>query len=258
MLMERNVAPCSLIDSFGRQVTYLRLSVTDRCDLRCVYCMSEKMTFVPKREVLSLEELERVAQAFVRLGVRKIRITGGEPLVRKDILALFERLSALLKDQSLHELTLTTNGSRLAHFAGDLARAGVRRVNVSLDTLNPDRYRALTRGGSLQATLDGVEAARAAGLSVKLNTVALRGVTEDEIDDLILFAHGNGMTLSLIETMPLGDTGADRLINICRSISCAPTSRPAGRCRMWLYEPAARPATRGFQIPAASSVSSLR
>ncbi len=207
MLMGRRVAPCSLIDTFDRRVTYLRLSVTDRCDLRCIYCMSDKMTFTPKREVLSLEELHRVAGVFVRLGVRKVRITGGEPLVRKDILVLFERLSALLEDQSLHEVTLTTNGSRLAHFANDLARAGVRRVNVSLDTLDPDRYRALTRGGSLQAALDGVKAARAAKLSVKLNAMALRGVTEDEIDDLIRFAHGNGMTLSLIETMPLSDTG---------------------------------------------------
>lgn len=210
MLMETSPT-CALVDSFGRRVTYLRLSVTDRCDLRCVYCMSEKMTFMSRRDVLSLDELARVARAFIRIGVRKIRITGGEPLVRKGVIDLFQDLSALLQDGSLQELTLTTNGTRLAHHAKDLALAGVRRVNISLDTLDPQRFTALTRGGSLATVLDGIEAAQDAGLAVKINAVALSGSTEDEIDDLISFAHARGMGLTLIETMPLGDTGEDRL-----------------------------------------------
>ncbi|OQP87291.1 cyclic pyranopterin phosphate synthase [Rhizobium rhizosphaerae] len=210
MLMETPSA-CALVDRFGRRVSYLRLSVTDRCDLRCVYCMSERMTFMPRRDILSLDELSRVARAFIRLGVRKIRITGGEPLVRKGVIDLFQDLSACLQDGSLQELTLTTNGTRLARHARDLALAGVRRVNISLDTLDPHRFAALTRGGSLATVLEGIDAAQEAGLAVKINTVALRGSTEDEIDDLISFAHTRGMGLTLIETMPLGETGEDRL-----------------------------------------------
>ncbi|NSL22977.1 GTP 3',8-cyclase MoaA [Agrobacterium tumefaciens] len=201
----------ALVDSFGRRVSYLRLSVTDRCDLRCVYCMSERMTFMPRRDVLSLDELARVAQAFIRIGVRKIRITGGEPLVRKDIIELFRNLSTCLRDGSLQELTLTTNGTRLARHARDLALAGVRRVNISLDTLDPHRFSALTRGGSLATVLEGIDAAQDARLAVKINAVALCGSTENEIDDLISFAHKRGMGLTLIETMPLGETGEDRL-----------------------------------------------
>ncbi|MBN9430884.1 MAG: GTP 3',8-cyclase MoaA [Bosea sp.] len=201
---------CALSDGFGRRITYLRLSVTDRCDLRCVYCMAEDTSFVPRRELLRIEELDRLASAFVARGVTKIRITGGEPLVRKGVMTLFAGLSRHLEGGALGELTLTTNGTLLATHAEALAAAGVRRVNVSLDTLDAERYRAITRGGSLAAVMDGLRAAKAAGLRVKLNAVALKGIVEEEIHDLIAFAHGNGMDLTLIETMPLGDVGADR------------------------------------------------
>ena len=201
---------CALADGFGRRITYLRLSVTDRCDLRCVYCMSEDMTFVPRRDLLSLEELDRLASAFVARGVTRIRVTGGEPLVRKGIMTLFGSLSRHLAAGGLQELTLTTNGTLLATHAEALAASGVRRVNVSLDTLDPSRFRAITRRGTLGVVMDGLRAAREAGLRVKLNTVALKGITETEIHDLIAFAHGNDMDLTLIETMPLGDVGADR------------------------------------------------
>ncbi len=199
-----------LIDPFERHVRYLRLSVTDRCNLRCVYCMSEDMRFYARPDILSIEELDRIARAFIAQGVRKLRITGGEPLVRKDILALFRSLSACLKDGSLDELTLTTNGTRLAQHASALAEAGVRRINVSLDTLDPQRFSQLTRGGRLQEVLDGLEAAQAAGMAVKLNAVAMRGHTPQEAHSLIAFAHGRGMALTFIENMPLGDTGEDR------------------------------------------------
>ncbi|MGA3891563.1 GTP 3',8-cyclase MoaA [Ralstonia nicotianae] len=211
MLADPGLAHPALTDPFGRTVRYLRLSVTDRCNLRCVYCMSEDMTFHARPDLLSMDEFDRIARAFIRQGVRKLRITGGEPLVRKDVLDLFRSLSDCLRDGSLDELTLTTNGTRLAHHADALAAAGVRRINVSLDTLDAQRFRQLTRGGSLQAVLDGLDAAQAAGLAVKLNAVALRGVTEHEIHNLIDFAHGRGMVLTLIETMPLRDTGVDRM-----------------------------------------------
>ncbi len=200
----------ALIDGFGRTVTYLRLSVTDRCDLRCVYCMAEHMTFLPKAEVLSLEELDRIASAFVGLGVRKLRLTGGEPLVRKGIMTLVERLSRHLASGAIDELTLTTNGTQLATHAADLARLGVRRINVSLDTLKPDLFKRLTRGGDLAQVLAGIDAAQAAGLAVKINTVALKNDNAEEIPDLIAWAHGRGMDLTLIETMPMGETGEDR------------------------------------------------
>lgn len=202
---------CGLTDLFGRHVRYLRLSVTDRCDLRCVYCMSEQMIFMPRKDLLSLEELDRLARAFIRRGVTKIRVTGGEPLVRKDIMKLFAALAPQLGEGGLRELTLTTNGTRLAPFAHDLARYGVKRVNVSLDTLDPDRYRSLTRGGSLASVIEGIDAARSAGLAVKINVVALRDGTELEVDRLLRFAHDRGMTLTFIETMPLGDVGVDRI-----------------------------------------------
>ena len=201
---------CSLIDSFGRRVRYLRLSATDRCDLRCVYCMSEDMVFLSRKDLLSLEEIDRLAQAFIRRGVDKIRITGGEPLVRKGILDVFRSLAVRLRDGTLRELTLTTNGTRLATHAEELVRAGVRRVNVSLDSLDPARFAAITRSRSLNLVLNGIEAARVAGLAVKLNVVALQGV-QTEIDELIRFAHARGMALTLIETMPLGEVGADRV-----------------------------------------------
>jgi GTP 3',8-cyclase len=199
-----------LVDRFGRAVTYLRVSVTDRCDFRCTYCMAENMQFLPRRELLTLEELDRICSAFVARGVRKLRITGGEPLVRKNIMSLFNALSRHLDGGGLDELTLTTNGSQLARFAGQLRDAGVERINVSLDTLKPDKFRTLTRWGNLDAVMKGLEAADAAGLKLKINTVALKGTNEDEIDELIRFTHGRGWDLTLIETMPLGEIDADR------------------------------------------------
>ncbi len=200
----------ALIDGFGRAVTYLRVSVTDRCDLRCVYCMAEKMVFLPKAEVLTLEELDRISSAFIGLGVRKLRLTGGEPLVRKGFMSLVESLSRHLKSGALDELTLTTNGTRLAEFAADLARHGVKRVNVSIDTLKPDLFRTLTRGGDLAKVIAGIEAAQAVGLAVKINAVALAHDNAAEIPDLIQWAHGRGLDMTLIETMPLGEVEADR------------------------------------------------
>ena len=200
----------ALVDGYGRTVTYLRLSVTDRCDLRCVYCMAEHMTFLPKAEVLTLEELDRLASAFIALGVRKLRITGGEPLVRKGVMGLIEDLSRHLRSGALEELTLTTNGTRLAEFAGRLADAGVRRINVSLDTLKPELFRRLTRGGDLDKVLAGIDAAQAAGLSVKLNAVALQDDNAAELPELIRWGHGRGLDVTLIETMPLGEVEADR------------------------------------------------
>ncbi|HXQ45702.1 MAG TPA: GTP 3',8-cyclase MoaA [Caulobacteraceae bacterium] len=199
-----------LIDGFGRAVTYLRVSVTDRCDLRCVYCMAERMVFLPKAEVLTLEELDRIASAFVGLGVRKLRLTGGEPLVRKGIMTLIERLGRHLTAGQLDELTLTTNATRLAEFAEDLARHGIKRINVSLDTLKPDLFARITRGGDVAKVLGGIEAARAAGLAVKINAVALRDDNAAEIPELIRWAHGLGMDFTLIETMPMGEIEADR------------------------------------------------
>jgi cyclic pyranopterin phosphate synthase len=203
-------ATTPLIDPFGRGIEYLRVSVTDRCDFRCVYCMSEHMTFLPKAELLSLEELDRMCSAFVRHGVRKLRITGGEPLVRKNIMWLFDRLGRHLGSGALDELTLTTNGSQLAKHAHDLKAAGVKRVNVSIDTLDPDKFKAITRWGDLSVVLRGLEAAEAAGLNVKINAVALKDVNEHEIEDLVSFAHGRGADLTLIETMPLGEIEEDR------------------------------------------------
>jgi cyclic pyranopterin phosphate synthase len=199
-----------LVDGFGRAVTYLRVSVTDRCDLRCVYCMAEHMTFLPKAQVLTLEELERLASAFIDLGVRKIRITGGEPLVRKGVMDLFGALSPRLAAGDLDEVTLTTNGTRLETFAADLAASGVQRVNVSLDSLNPETFRRLTRGGDLAQVLRGLEAARAAGLAVKINAVALRDDNAEELPDLVAWAHGQGFDATLIEAMPMGEIDVDR------------------------------------------------
>jgi len=196
-----------MIDPFGREISYLRVSVTDRCDLRCVYCMAEDMTFLPKAELLTLEELDRVCTAFVRLGVRKLRITGGEPLVRRGIMTLFESLGRHLASGALDELTLTTNGTQLARHAGALAAAGVKRVNVSLDTLDGAKFQAITRWGKLDKVLEGLEAAQAAGLAVKINTVALKGVNEDEIDSLVSWCGDRGFDLTLIEVMPMGEIG---------------------------------------------------
>jgi cyclic pyranopterin phosphate synthase len=194
-----------LIDPFQRAISYLRVSVTDRCDFRCTYCMSENMTFLPKADLLSLEELDRLCSAFVRMGVQKLRITGGEPLVRKGILTFFEAMSRHLASGALRELTLTTNGSQLAKFARPLADLGVRRVNVSLDTLDPDKFARVTRWGRLSQVLDGIAAARAAGLKVKINAVALKGVNEDELFPLVDWCAAEGHDLTFIEVMPMGE-----------------------------------------------------
>jgi cyclic pyranopterin phosphate synthase len=199
-----------MIDPFGRAITYLRVSVTDRCDFRCVYCMSEDMVFMPKKDLLTLEELDRLCAAFIRLGVNKLRLTGGEPLVRRDVMWLIRSLGKHL-GQGLDELTLTTNGSQLVRHAADLAAAGVKRINVSIDTLDPDKFEQITRWGKLGPVLDGVMAAKAAGLKIKINTVALKGVNEDEIDRLIEYCGRHQFDLCLIETMPLGEIDGDRL-----------------------------------------------
>lgn len=202
-----NISP--LRDAFGRQVTYLRMSVTDRCDLRCTYCMAEHMTFLPRKDLLTLEELEAIAAAFIRRGVRKIRITGGEPLVRRDVIQLFATLGAGIGN-GLDELTLTTNATLLDRYACALAEAGVRRVNVSLDSLRPEVFRRVTRRGDLRDVLRGIDAARDAGLRVKINTVALRHENADEIPDIVAWAHHGAMDMTIIEVMPLGETGEDR------------------------------------------------
>ncbi len=206
---DRPVRP--LVDPFARAITYLRVSVTDRCDFRCVYCMSEHMSFLPKADLLTLEELDRLCSAFVAKGVRKLRLTGGEPLVRRGIMTLVSSLSRHLKTGALDELTLTTNGSQLVKYAAELKSHGVERINVSLDTLDPDKFRAITRWGDLDKVIAGIDAAQAAGLKVKINAVALKGVNEDELADLVAWAHGRGMDITLIEVMPLGDIGEDRL-----------------------------------------------
>jgi cyclic pyranopterin phosphate synthase len=199
-----------MLDPFGRKITYLRVSVTDRCDLRCVYCMAEDMTFLPKREVLTLEELDRLCGAFIGLGTEKIRLTGGEPLVRKGVIQLFRSLGARIGEGGLKELTVTTNGTQLEKMAGDLFAAGVRRINVSLDSLDPATFTALTRWGKIEPTLDGIFAAKAAGLQVKINAVAMKGVNEHEFDRMITWCGEHGFDLCLIETMPMGEIDANR------------------------------------------------
>ena len=199
-----------MIDPFGRTVSYLRVSVTDRCDFRCAYCMAENMTFLPKRDLLSLEELDRLCTVFIEKGVRKLRLTGGEPLVRKNILWLIEALSRHLQSGALEEFTLTTNGSQMGRFARPLFDLGVRRVNISLDTLRPDRFKAITRWGNFDQVMRGIDAAHEAGLAVKINAVALKDFNEDEIEEMVVWTHDRGMDLTLIETMPLGDIDGDR------------------------------------------------
>jgi cyclic pyranopterin phosphate synthase len=198
-----------MIDPFGRHISYLRVSVTDRCDFRCVYCMAEDMTFLPKAEILTLEELDRLCSTFVRLGVKKLRLTGGEPLVRKNIMYLFRVLSRHLESGALDELTLTTNGSQLAKYAQELKTLGVRRVNVSVDTLDPQKFAAITRWGRLDKVQEGLAAAKAAGLQIKINAVALKDVNEAEFDDLIAWCGREGFDLTLIEVMPMGDIGGE-------------------------------------------------
>jgi len=199
-----------MIDPFGRTVSYLRVSVTDRCDFRCVYCMAENMTFLPKKDLLTLEELDRLCSAFIAKGVRKLRLTGGEPLVRRNIMWLIRSLSRHLESGALDELTLTTNGSQMPRFAQELYEAGVRRVNISMDTLDPEKFQKITRWGRLDQVMSGIDAAQDAGLHVKINAVALKDVNEHEIEEMLRWAHGRGMDLTLIETMPLGDIDGDR------------------------------------------------
>ncbi|HEY0327935.1 MAG TPA: GTP 3',8-cyclase MoaA [Rhodopseudomonas sp.] len=200
-----------MTDPFGRAINYLRVSITDRCDLRCVYCMSEDMTFLPRADLLTLEELGRLCSAFIAKGVKKLRLTGGEPLVRRNMMSLVRSLSRHLQTGALNELTLTTNGSQLERYAAELADCGIRRINVSLDTLDPAKFRAITRWGDLGKVLSGIDAARKAGLAVKINAVALKNVNEDEIPSLMEWAHGAGMALTLIEVMPLGEIGEGRI-----------------------------------------------
>jgi GTP 3',8-cyclase len=199
-----------MIDPFGRAVTYLRVSVTDRCDFRCTYCMAENMTFLPKKDLLTLEELDRLCSAFIGKGVRKLRLTGGEPLVRKNIMFLVRALGRHIEAGTLEELTLTTNGSQLARYADELYDCGVRRINVSLDTLDPQKFKAITRWGDLSRVMEGMEAAQKAGLKIKLNAVALKGFNDHEIPEMLRFAHGRGMDLTVIETMPMGEIDEDR------------------------------------------------
>jgi cyclic pyranopterin phosphate synthase len=210
-MLDHLTATAPLVDPFGRAITYIRVSVTDRCDFRCVYCMSEDMHFLPKRDLLTLEELDRLASAFVAKGTAKIRITGGEPLVRRDIMKLFQSLSRHLNSGALEELTVTTNGSQLARYAQELAQCGVQRINVSLDTLDPTKFRAITRWGDLGKVREGMDAAQKAGLAIKLNVVALKGVNDDEFPALIRFAHAHGMDITFIEVMPLGDIDQARI-----------------------------------------------
>jgi len=202
-----------MIDPFGRHISYLRVSVTDRCDFRCVYCMAEDMTFLPKADILTLEELDRVCSAFVRLGVRKLRLTGGEPLVRRGIMTLFRALGRHLETGALDELTLTSNGSQLPRYAQELRAAGVRRINVSLDTLDPAKFTAITRWGKLDQVFAGLRAAKEAGLAVKINAVALKGVNDGEFDDLIAWCGDQGFDLVLIEVMPMGDIGGETRVD---------------------------------------------
>ncbi len=199
-----------MIDPFGRGISYLRVSVTDRCDFRCTYCMAEDMTFLPKKDLLSLEELDRLCTVFVEKGVRKLRLTGGEPLVRKNVMHLIRQLSRHLDSGALNELTLTTNGSQLARYAAELADCGVLRINVSMDTLDPVKFREITRWGDIDKVLRGIDAAQDAGLKIKINAVALKDFNDHEIPDLMRWAHGRGMDLTLIETMPMGEIDADR------------------------------------------------
>ncbi len=202
-----------IIDPFGRALSYLRVSVTDRCDFRCVYCMSENMSFLPKKDLLTLEELERVCRAFVDLGVRKLRLTGGEPLVRRNVMQLINNLGELIDQGKLEELTLTTNGSQLERFAPALVDAGVRRVNVSLDTLDHQKFKTITRWGRLEQVLGGLDAAKRAGLAIKINAVALKGVNDDEIENMLAWCGEEGFDLTLIEVMPMGDIGGEERLD---------------------------------------------
>ena len=209
-MLDRPANHGPLIDRYGRQITYLRVSVTDRCDFRCTYCMAEDMQFLPKRDILSFEEIDTFVSAFVTRGVKKVRLTGGEPLVRRDVMLLVKRIGEHL-GAGLEELTITTNGSQLRRYADGLVRAGVKRINVSLDTLDEERFAAITRHGRMADVMSGIDAAEAAGLRIKINMVAMRGINDDEIEPMLRWAHGRGFGLTLIEGMPLGEVGMDRV-----------------------------------------------
>ena len=213
IFMTLSIASKALIDPFGRTVDYIRVSVTDRCDFRCVYCMAEQMTFLPKSELLSLEELEQVCRKFMELGTRKIRLTGGEPLVRRNIMQLIESIGAEVKAGNLDELTITTNGSQLHKMANQLVDAGVKRLNISIDTLDPDRFREITRWGNLDNVLAGLEAAKVSGLQIKLNVVALKGVNEFELSDMVVWAGEQNFDMTIIEVMPMGDIGNENRVD---------------------------------------------
>ena len=251
-------AQSHMIDPYGRAVSYLRLSVTDRCDCRCIYCMPERMTFLPKRDLLSLEELDRLCSVFIKLGARKIRLTGGKPLVRRDLMVLIRSLSRRLHAGALDELTLTTNGSQLARFADELADCGVKRINVSLDTLDADKFRAISRRGDLGRVLVGLDAADRAGMKVKINVVALRGVNEAEAPRLVEWAHGRGYDLTFIEVMPLGGVEGERLGQHVPLTELRSSLRSAGPWRLRPIGAVAPPGTSGSARPAAGSVSSRR
>jgi cyclic pyranopterin phosphate synthase len=229
-----------MIDPFGRHVSYLRVSVTDRCDFRCVYCMAENMTFLPKKDILTLEELDRLCSVFIEKGVKKLRLTGGEPLVRRNIMSLFENLSRHLKSGALEELTLTTNGSQLERYASQLADHGVKRINVSIDTLDEGKFKDITRWGDLNKVLAGLKAAQEAGLAVKINMVALKNFNEHEIVPMIEWCHDQGMDLTLIETMPLGEIEEDRTDQYLPLSSSAPTFWTGSRWRTFPTRPAGR------------------
>ena len=213
-----------MIDPFGRDISYLRVSVTDRCDFRCTYCMSEDMSFLPKKDVLSLEELERLCSVFIKLGVKKLRLTGGEPLVRKNIMSLIRALGKRIDSGELEELTLTTNGTQLHKYSKDLFDCGVRRVNVSIDTLDPNKFTEITRWGKLENVLRGIEAADNAGLKLKLNTVALRGTNDEELPKMVEWAGNKGYDITIIEVMPMGDIGSENRINQYLPLSMVPSN----------------------------------
>ena len=207
-----------LIDPFGRTVDYVRISVTDRCDFRCVYCMAEQMTFLPKKELLTLEEITEVCDAFIELGTNKIRLTGGEPLVRKNIMYLINHLGSQVKNQNLEEITITTNGSQLHKYAAPLFDAGVRRINVSIDTLQPEKFTQITRWGKLDVVLEGLFAAKKAGLKIKINTVALKGINDDELSSMLIWAGEQGFEMTIIEVMPMGDIGSENRLEQYMSV----------------------------------------
>ena len=239
-----------ILDPFGRPITYLRVSVTDRCDFRCVYCMAENMTFLPKSELLSIEELEVLCRRFMAVGTRKIRLTGGEPLVRRNILTLIRNLGAEVKSGHLDEVTITTNGSQLSKMSEDLYGAGVRRINVSLDTLNKDKFRAITRWGDLNQVLDGIHAAKTAGLDIKINAVALKGINDNELGDMVAWCGDHDLDMTIIEVMPMGDIGGENRVDQYLPLSEVKTKlSQRSPYKKWIIAQAAQLVICGSQKP---------